>query len=275
MLYLERFNCSHFGLNARIKKKSFLFAVSQESLTAVCIKLKKSRLQFSAWAECVKNRSCSASKRSKLFYLAFCLSSSRNKLNVWVKCSVRLDVSFPLIYITVCLLFALIFSDTTPTFFFYKLLFFYASFTSDSEIQLRRDMVFSQSLVAAVCAFTEHLLAHLNQVCHPNPDFFFHSLCHTSISLPYNVTSLYLWFAYRDHYSLALHFPLSLSLSSFSSTLLAGSQAQTTRTRRTSRRPRKPAAIGWSRSLAPAFSSTFSLFSRQIWWASRAASALS
>ncbi|KAM9331751.1 phosphatidylinositol 3,4,5-trisphosphate-dependent Rac exchanger 2 protein isoform 3-T3 [Pholidichthys leucotaenia] len=34
---------------------------------------------------------------------------------------------------------------------------------TDSEIQLRRDMVFSQSLVAAVCAFSEHLLALLNQ----------------------------------------------------------------------------------------------------------------
>lgn len=34
----------------------------------------------------------------------------------------------------------------------------------DSEIQLRRDMVFCQSLVAAVCAFLEHLLAVLNQV---------------------------------------------------------------------------------------------------------------
>lgn len=36
----------------------------------------------------------------------------------------------------------------------------------DSEIQLRRDMVLSQSLVAAVCAFSEHLLAVLNQVCY-------------------------------------------------------------------------------------------------------------
>uniref|UniRef100_A0A8C1JX88 Phosphatidylinositol-3,4,5-trisphosphate-dependent Rac exchange factor 2 n=1 Tax=Cyprinus carpio TaxID=7962 RepID=A0A8C1JX88_CYPCA len=34
---------------------------------------------------------------------------------------------------------------------------------SDSEIQLRRDMVFSQSLVAAVCSFSEQLLAVLNQ----------------------------------------------------------------------------------------------------------------
>uniref|UniRef100_A0A8C6LIW3 Phosphatidylinositol 3,4,5-trisphosphate-dependent Rac exchanger 2 protein n=1 Tax=Nothobranchius furzeri TaxID=105023 RepID=A0A8C6LIW3_NOTFU len=33
----------------------------------------------------------------------------------------------------------------------------------DSEIQLRRDMVFCQSLVAAVCAFSEHLLSVLNQ----------------------------------------------------------------------------------------------------------------
>uniref|UniRef100_A0A8C6LD17 Phosphatidylinositol 3,4,5-trisphosphate-dependent Rac exchanger 2 protein n=1 Tax=Nothobranchius furzeri TaxID=105023 RepID=A0A8C6LD17_NOTFU len=32
-----------------------------------------------------------------------------------------------------------------------------------SEIQLRRDMVFCQSLVAAVCAFSEHLLSVLNQ----------------------------------------------------------------------------------------------------------------
>ncbi|KAM9436261.1 phosphatidylinositol 3,4,5-trisphosphate-dependent Rac exchanger 2 protein [Clarias gariepinus] len=35
---------------------------------------------------------------------------------------------------------------------------------TDSEIQLRRDMVFSQSLVGAVCSFAQHLLAVLNRV---------------------------------------------------------------------------------------------------------------
>uniref|UniRef100_A0A8C9RWE7 Phosphatidylinositol 3,4,5-trisphosphate-dependent Rac exchanger 2 protein n=1 Tax=Scleropages formosus TaxID=113540 RepID=A0A8C9RWE7_SCLFO len=38
---------------------------------------------------------------------------------------------------------------------------------TDSEIQLRRDMVFCQSLVGAVCAFSEHLLAVLHQTQSP------------------------------------------------------------------------------------------------------------
>uniref|UniRef100_A0A8C5MVL4 Phosphatidylinositol-3,4,5-trisphosphate dependent Rac exchange factor 2 n=1 Tax=Leptobrachium leishanense TaxID=445787 RepID=A0A8C5MVL4_9ANUR len=39
---------------------------------------------------------------------------------------------------------------------------------TDSEIQLRRDMVFCQSLVATVCAFSEQLLAALNQMFDSN-----------------------------------------------------------------------------------------------------------
>lgn len=35
---------------------------------------------------------------------------------------------------------------------------------TDSEIQLRRDMVFCQSLVAMICAFSEQLMAALNQM---------------------------------------------------------------------------------------------------------------
>uniref|UniRef100_A0A8C5HSD2 Phosphatidylinositol 3,4,5-trisphosphate-dependent Rac exchanger 2 protein n=1 Tax=Gouania willdenowi TaxID=441366 RepID=A0A8C5HSD2_GOUWI len=49
-----------------------------------------------------------------------------------------------------------------------RILFYFIFFFLDSEIQLRRDMVFCQSLVTAVCAFSEHLLAVLNQ--QDNPD---------------------------------------------------------------------------------------------------------
>ncbi|XP_063779942.1 phosphatidylinositol 3,4,5-trisphosphate-dependent Rac exchanger 2 protein isoform X1 [Pseudophryne corroboree] len=42
---------------------------------------------------------------------------------------------------------------------------------TDSEIQLRRDMVFCQSLVATVCAFSEQLLAALNQMYDSNREY--------------------------------------------------------------------------------------------------------
>lgn len=41
---------------------------------------------------------------------------------------------------------------------------FMFSWITDSETQLRRDMVFCQSLVATVCAFSEQLMAALNQM---------------------------------------------------------------------------------------------------------------
>lgn len=47
---------------------------------------------------------------------------------------------------------------------FYILFFFFVLPFADSEIQLRRDMVFCQSLVATVCAFSEQLMAALNQM---------------------------------------------------------------------------------------------------------------
>ncbi|XP_029447296.1 phosphatidylinositol 3,4,5-trisphosphate-dependent Rac exchanger 2 protein [Rhinatrema bivittatum] len=42
---------------------------------------------------------------------------------------------------------------------------------TDSEIQLRRDMVFCQGLVATVCAFSEQLLAALNQMFDSRKDY--------------------------------------------------------------------------------------------------------
>uniref|UniRef100_A0A8C4DKU2 Phosphatidylinositol 3,4,5-trisphosphate-dependent Rac exchanger 2 protein n=1 Tax=Dicentrarchus labrax TaxID=13489 RepID=A0A8C4DKU2_DICLA len=45
-----------------------------------------------------------------------------------------------------------------------SVLYSFHLFLTIPQIQLRRDMVFCQSLVAAVCAFSEHLLAVLNQV---------------------------------------------------------------------------------------------------------------
>lgn len=41
---------------------------------------------------------------------------------------------------------------------------FMSFWVTDSETQLRRDMVFCQSLVATVCAFSEQLMAALNQM---------------------------------------------------------------------------------------------------------------
>lgn len=117
----------------------------------------------------------------------------------------------------------------------------------DSEIQLRRDMVFSQSLVAAVCAFSEHLLAVLNQV--------------TRLLM-----GIMLFSTYTDGNVRYEAKRLHLSVSTLSSTMQAGSQTPgTSRTPRTSRRHRKPAADGWSRWPAPGFSSTSSPSSRPIW----------
>uniref|UniRef100_A0A8C3GDY2 Phosphatidylinositol-3,4,5-trisphosphate dependent Rac exchange factor 2 n=1 Tax=Cairina moschata TaxID=8855 RepID=A0A8C3GDY2_CAIMO len=42
---------------------------------------------------------------------------------------------------------------------------------TDSEIQLRRDMVFCQSLVATVCAFSEQLMVALNQMFDNNKEY--------------------------------------------------------------------------------------------------------
>ncbi|CAJ0920234.1 unnamed protein product [Ranitomeya imitator] len=41
----------------------------------------------------------------------------------------------------------------------------------DSEVQLRRDMVFCQSIVAAICAFSEQLMAALNHMYDSNREY--------------------------------------------------------------------------------------------------------
>ena len=51
----------------------------------------------------------------------------------------------------------------SSTMTFCKIIFMFPCIT-DSETQLRRDMVFCQSLVATVCAFSEQLMAALNQM---------------------------------------------------------------------------------------------------------------
>lgn len=101
-------------------------------------------------------------------------------------------------------------------------------------------MVLSQSLVAAVCAFSQQLLAILNQV----KSAFVSSKCSHVIT---GITEI--------------------SVSAFSSMVPAGSRARTARTPRTFRRPRRPAGAGWSRSPALGCSCTFSRCCPRIWWA--------
>lgn len=50
-----------------------------------------------------------------------------------------------------------------PAMTFFQTVYMF-SWITDSETQLRRDMVFCQSLVATVCAFSEQLMAALNQM---------------------------------------------------------------------------------------------------------------
>uniref|UniRef100_H3AA93 Phosphatidylinositol-3,4,5-trisphosphate dependent Rac exchange factor 2 n=1 Tax=Latimeria chalumnae TaxID=7897 RepID=H3AA93_LATCH len=52
-----------------------------------------------------------------------------------------------------------------------RLLLALLEYAADSEIQLRRDMVFCQCLVASVCAFSEQLLAALNQMYNTSKEY--------------------------------------------------------------------------------------------------------
>lgn len=154
------------------EKQQVLFAVSQESMTAVCIELKCPDSYFlhgqSVWktevAAHLKEAKCFI--QPSVFPLQVTSSKFEGRAETWFHFSSSLSHCVVVI-LRPHLRPHLLSHDSNPM----KCLFSSCFLILDSEIQLRRDMVFSQSLVAAVCAFTEHLLAHLNQVCHSGPDF--------------------------------------------------------------------------------------------------------